>query len=104
MIPNRIEGLVPREFAFNLDNVRQAAGSSSSTDPLLRKPTQYVFDAETERLIEVGPDGRALLSACDGHRTLAQILDAMGEGGRPATIAFFDEVSRRQFVDWKAPA
>ena len=104
MIPNRIEGLVPREFAFNLDNVRQAAGSSSSTDPLLRKPTQYVFHEETERLIEVGPDGRALLSACDGHRTLAQILDAVGEGGRPATIAFFDEVSRRQFVDWKAPA
>jgi hypothetical protein len=104
MVPSRTEGLLPRQFAFNLDGVRQAAASPSSTDPLPRNPTQYVFHEETERLIEVGPDGKALLSACDGQRTLAQILDAVGEGGRPATIAFFDEVTRRRFVDWKAPA
>ncbi len=82
LIPHRAAGLVPRTFAFNLDDVCQAAASARAT-PLPRKPTPYVFHNGAERLIEVGPDGKALLSACDGRYTLAQILDA-------------------DFVDWEA--
>jgi hypothetical protein len=102
VIPLRSDTLLACEFAFNLDQVQHALESPS--DVVERNPTSYVFDQDHESLIEVGTDGVALLGVCSGGYTLAEILEAVGERGRETTLLFFNELTRRNFIEWKVTA
>jgi anaerobic magnesium-protoporphyrin IX monomethyl ester cyclase len=100
LVPRRRAGLVPRTFAFNLDLVRQRIGKDDAT-PIPRDPSDYVFSPDCERLIEVGPDGIGLLKACNGRFGLEEILAAVGEDSREATLRFLSELELRRFIEWE---
>ena len=100
LVPRRRPGLVPRTFAFNLNQVRQRMGEDDAA-PLPRDPSNYVFSPDCERLIEVGPDGIGLLKACNGRFGLEEILAAVGGGGREATVRFLSGLESRRFIEWE---
>src|SRR5208337_628456 len=100
LVPRRSSTLLPYTFAFNLDEVQRAL--ESPAEVVERNTTSYVFDEDSERLIEVGSDGTALLGACSGRYTLAEILDAVGVNGRDTTLRFLGDLSRRSFITWEA--
>ncbi|HEX7191397.1 MAG TPA: hypothetical protein VF381_07475, partial [Thermoanaerobaculia bacterium] len=101
LVPLRRSDLMPERLPFNLDDVQERL-RDGSTEPLAPRPTDYVFSPEREALIEVGPDGLALLRACSGDFELADILAAVGEDGRDATVTFLRDLEQRQFISWKA--
>ena len=101
LIPRRSAALLPCTFAFNLDEVQHSAASRN--DLVAQNPTSYVFDLDSERMVEVGADGTALLGVCAGRHTLAEILDAVGTRGRSTTLEFLHDLSRRNFITWEAP-
>ncbi len=100
LVPCRSSALLPYTFAFNLDEVQRAL--ESPADVVEQNTTSYVFDEDNERLIEVGSDGTALLGACSGRYSLAEILDAVGINGRDTTLSFLADLSRRSFITWEA--
>jgi len=99
LVPHRSAMLLPCNFAFNLDEVQQALESPSNV--VERNATSYVFDQDNERLVEVGKDGTAILGACSGRYTLAEILDAVGPKGRATTLTFLNDLSRRNLISWE---
>ena len=101
LIPLRRPGLVPQRLPFNLDDVRARLRDVSPT-PLASRPTAYVFSPEREALLETGPDGLNLLKACGGQFALGEILAAVGEENRDATLRFFRDLEQRQFLSWEA--
>jgi radical SAM superfamily enzyme YgiQ (UPF0313 family) len=102
LVPQRRPGLVPQLLAFNLDAVRQRLhGPSFANEPLEANPTQYVLCSEREALIEVGSDGISLLKACNGRFSLQEILEAVGEDSREATLHFLSDLETRQFIEWE---
>jgi hypothetical protein len=103
LVPRRKPGLVPRTFAFNLDQVRQRIGREDAT-PLARHPSHYVFDPDGERLVEVGPDGIGLLKACNGRFGLEEILASVGASGKETMLRFFSDLERRNFIEWEVRA
>lgn len=100
LVPRRRPGLVPRTFAFNLEQARKRIGKEDTT-PLARDPSNYVFAPDCERLVEVGPDGIGLLRASNGSFVLEEILAAAGESSREATVRFFSDLARRNIVEWE---
>ena len=99
-VPLRRPDLVPHRLPFNLDEVH-ARQRDPSRAPLAPNPTDYVFSPEREALVDVGPDGVALLKACSGDFALGDILSAVGEENRDQTMCFFRDLERRQFLSWR---
>jgi len=98
LVPRRSTTLLPYTFAFNLDEVQRTLESPANV--VRQNATSYVFDPDNERLIEVGDDGTALLGACSGRYTLAQILEVVGANGRETTLTFLCDLSDRNFISW----
>lgn len=98
--PLRRPGLLPQRLPFNIDDVH-ARLAESSPEPLAPNPTDYVFSPEEEALLEVGPDGVALLQACGGQFALGEILAAVGEENRGETLRFFHDLEQRRFLSWQ---
>jgi hypothetical protein len=103
MVPHRRDDLIPHVFRFKLDDVH-ARLREHDTAPLARNPTQYVFCPEREMLVDVGPDGVALLRACSGDYALGEILDAVGDEGRDPALQFFCDLAERRFIEWEVRA
>ena len=98
-MPIRRPWLAPVELSFNLDEAT-AAIDAASGQALPRRPTQYVFDAAGERLLEIDPDGVGILRACNGSFSLDEILAAVGPVNRESTLKFLAELHERAFIEW----
>lgn len=98
-VPLRRPDLIPQRLPFNLDEVHALLENERSS-PIAPAPTDYVFSPQQEALIEVGPDGLALLKACSGELALSDILGVVGEENRDQTLRFFRDLEQRQFLTW----
>lgn len=102
LFPVRKPLLVPQSLAFNLDEIeKRLADRNAEKSTVTGCPTQYVFDAERELLVEVGEDGIVLLSACSGRFSLTEICAAVGEKNRETALGFFRELDKRGFLEWR---
>jgi radical SAM superfamily enzyme YgiQ (UPF0313 family) len=103
LVPSRSPELMPRTFRFNLSHILRSTASSEDTtsNPLPEYPTNYVFDPVRESLLDVGPDGLSLLGACSGRLSLDEILSAVGDTNREATLGFFADLTDRGFLSWE---
>ena len=101
VFPLRRDGILPLILPYCLDDLKSAPADSSTGGPdIARKTTTYVFDPESEKLIEVGDDGPALLGACDRSRSLGEILALTGEHNREAILRFYSRVTDAGFLSW----
>jgi len=99
LIPKRCRDLTPVALAFSLEEVGHALEEETPHD-IAASPSNYAFSPEKNRLAAVGPDGLALLSACDGRSTLADILRAAGPENCSVVQQFYADMERRGLLEW----
>lgn len=100
LFPLRRDGLIPLALPYCLDDLKPPLEGSLPGPDIPRRPTNYVADPEAERIIEVGEDGLALLQACDGSRSLHDILELAGAHNREAVVSFYAQVTEAGFLSW----
>ncbi len=104
IFPKVTEPAVPQTLAFNLDQIRHNLTNSFGNefkDQIKKCPTNYLFDPETEKLVEVGDHGLLLLKPCNGLYSLDDIIHALGEQNRETIFGFYTQLFEAGFLNWE---
>lgn len=107
VFPIRCGDLVPGTFLFDLDSISRLLKRETEhavIEPLEQCPTHYVLNSEREKLLDVGEDGLSLLKTCNGHHSLAEILDVAGQINHKTILNFFADLHQAGFIRWESRA
>ena len=102
--------VIPSRLAFNLDSLhrflktKSQPGSTAAADPassLGRCPGHYLFNPETEKLVEVGETGLLLIKPCTGQYCLGDIISSIGEQNRQTAMNFYRDLTKSGILSWE---
>ena len=100
IFPTMADGLVPVTMPFNLEEVRDhlKKDQRGSRASIRKRPTNYLFHAQTEKLVEVGEDGLLLIKPCDGRYALSDILSVLNGRNRKVALQFYRRLCQEGFL------
>ena len=108
LYPKKRDYVTRRLLRFNLDHMRQSLdakverGAKPGADDrssIERSPGHYLFNPETEKLVEVGENGFLLVRLCTGECSLDDILRSLGEQNRQTALDFYRDLAISGFLD-----
>jgi anaerobic magnesium-protoporphyrin IX monomethyl ester cyclase len=98
--PRTSDGVVSVSMPFSLEEVRDQLNraETGSRRTISKRPTNYLFDVQTERLIEVGKDGLLLIKPCNGRYKLSDILSVLNGRNKKVALQFYRRLCAAGFL------
>lgn len=102
--PQLKSGLKTLSFSYNLEMLKALYSAGHESGPQLlqqsadRQHAVYLYDFRESVALEVGEHGVALATLCNGRRTVAEILDLVGEKNRSVTADFLAGLYARRII------
>lgn len=98
--PKVAQGLVPVTMNFNLEKTRTYVRefSNGSPSPIKQCTTNYIYNPQTEILIEVSEHGLLLLKPCSGKYNLNDILLPLDEQNKKTALEFYQQLYHLGFL------
>lgn len=89
---------------YNLEALQDAITMQQDSSPNTKAPlfkqhlSIYLYDFRGTVNLEIGEHGDLLLALCDGKRTVAEIMDLVGEQNQPIAADFLSEIHRQGLI------
>ena len=100
IFPKMADGVVSVTMPFNLEEVRHHVKRAQTGfgGSIRKRLTNYLFDPQAERLVEVGEDGPLLLKPCNGRYALSDILSVLNGRNRKVALQFYRRLCAEGFL------
>jgi hypothetical protein len=85
---------------FNLEEVRHHLRKAQAGlgRTIRKRPTNYLFHAQADKLVEVGEDGLLLIKPCNGRYSLSDILSVLKGRNRKVALQFYQLLCQEGFL------
>ena len=94
LYPRKRDAVTQRRLRFKLERMGQFLGTKVE-----HGPGHYLFNPETEELVEVGEHGFLLVGLCTGEYSLDDILCHLEEQNRRTALDFYRDLAMLGFLD-----
>lgn len=104
LYPEMEDGLALLTTAFNLGQIADRLENNSrkeTKEPIKKCSTNYFFNPEREKLVEVKGSGLLLIQPCNGCYRLEDILASLGKQNRKTALNFYMQLYEAGFLYWE---
>lgn len=99
-IPCVNDATLVRTFRYNMGRIEQILQDSVSSQTVQPEETTVLFNANTDRTLQISADGLLLLSLCNGQMTVNDIVSTFPNTSRSAIIQFLKRLQNSGMIDF----